>query len=158
MEADRARALEEMRSLNLPPAFVALWEGVGPSRFLIQYRAPHAFFRHAGDPRFASYVPLLEMNREVLYAYDKSDGVYVEHYYEDPQPTVIGSGYQQLLAWLLVDLGYAGLEEVAAEVAPLLGFEHARRLSSFLIEEDDNLSSELVAKRRFIESLAGTAQ
>jgi len=92
------------------------------------------------------------MDGECIYAFNATSGEYVEHYYEENQPTIIGKSYQQLVAWLFVDLGYAGLADLAIEVAPMFEFKHTQGLLDFL-EIDDDQPLEL-AKERFVNALA----
>jgi hypothetical protein len=93
----------------------------------------------------------LELNREVIYAYDALNRQYVEYYYGDDEATIIGNNYQQFIGSLFVDLGFAGLESLVIEVAQQFDFRFVNALKRFL-EQGDELDA-AKAKRRFVNGL-----
>ena len=149
-------ALVHLKKLNLPPVFADLWEGKGPARFRRQFSLPVRFFKVKGElrdaiPQIDRYIPILERNREAIYAYDTNSGEFVEYYYGDSAPTLIGQRYQQFIGWLFADLGIAGLESVVEEVSADFDFKYLTDLKNFLREEDEMHTND--AKRRFVTRL-----
>lgn len=149
-------AREALARIGLPQALLDLLAKEMPKRLRYQLRLPTRFFRVRREliervPASVGYVPILEINGEVLYAFDTGTAQFVEHWYEEEKATTIGPSYQQLIGWILVDFGYAGLEELIHEAAPLLGFQYAERLGAFLATDDGIRVPE--DKQRFIAGL-----
>lgn len=151
------KAGEGIAALGLPIVFLDIFRGGGPARFCVQYDAPKRFFQIRTElltsmPAVEKLIPLLEMNREVIYAYDTDSRTYVEYYYGDSELRFLGSNYQQLIGSLFVDLGYAGLESLVEEVSPLFEFRHLDQFRDFLATDDEAIDSQ-EAKLKFVSAL-----
>ena len=80
MYGDPAQALEEIKRRGLPDVIAAIWEGRAPRRFLTELARPDQFFRERENLRGGRYyLPLLESDREIIYALDVSNGTYLVH-------------------------------------------------------------------------------
>ena len=152
MYTDAEQAFEALNGLGLPPLVADIWEGRAPGRISIQFRRPTRFFRgDAAVPDKEFCVPILERNRETILAFNLRDRAYLVHYYGDPNPELSGATFQQLVAWMLVELGYAGLEDVALELASSLKFERTGSFLEFLRVDDG--TDPQVAKLKFVASV-----
>ena len=155
-----AIALAKLMELGLPPIFEQIWQSHGPRRFCCQWNHPRRFFDmdlqadlELFCPRISQCVPLLECDLDELVAYDSVANEYVSLVYEGATCKVIGANYQQFLSSLFVDLGYAGLQDVVEDVAPLFGYKYLVEFRRFMeTDDDDELSCEEV-KARFVRSI-----
>jgi hypothetical protein len=106
-------------------------------------------------PELGELVPIFEQNGEAVIGYLPGPGHFVRFYYEDGLDgadtiEVIGKGYQQFAATILLEYEEAGLKEYYAPLAELLEFHSAPVLRKLLDAEpyDDE------AVERFHELLA----
>jgi hypothetical protein len=152
MYREPEQAIEAVKRLGLPAILIDIWEDRAPRRITMQYARPRSFFKeYAAVPDKEHCLPLLEWNLERVYGFNIRDRSYFVHYYGDAQPELSGASFQQLVAWILIDLGYAGLDDLLLELAVALNFEHTDRLLRFL-ERDDGRDSD-VMKREFVSSI-----
>jgi hypothetical protein len=156
MYSDPGPTLEEIKRRGLPDVIVAIWEGRAPRRILTELTRPVQFFLERENLRGGRfYLPLLESDREILYAFDVSNGTYLVHYYGDPEPTLADASLEQMVAWMLIELGFSGLDDLVRELASALSFQHTDALFEFLEEEGDSELTAEAAQRRFVASLPG---
>ena len=100
----------------------------------------------------ATCVPLLECNREQLVGYDYKTGEFIEYFYGERDCSVIGKSYQQLLSWIFVDLGYAGLVDLVQEVATRFADKYIESFLEFMASDDETSAED--AKLAFVASTA----
>ncbi|MFZ6709492.1 hypothetical protein [Undibacterium sp. TC9W] len=148
--------LNAFEKLGFPPIFSEMWKGGGSDRFKRQYDVPVRFFQikdilKENNLLPLRFLPMLEMNREVIYGFDMDSEKFVEYYYSDSEIFVIGDNYQQFLGAIFVDLGYAGLESLVQEVGDSFEFKYLPELYVFLQQDDDE--NALDSKMRFILNL-----
>lgn len=152
----RGKAIVEIEKLGLPEVFFKIWNGNGPDRFCLQYGFPEEFFLKTkqlltANPEVEFYVPLLEFNREVVYAYDTRLHKFVEYYYGDSDADILGANYQLFIGSLFVDLGYAGLDSIVVEVSELFEFMYLHNFIEFMQSDDDLSAAD--SKKRFLAGL-----
>ena len=157
MYNDPGQALEDIKRRGLPDVIAAIWEGRAPRRFMTPLARPVQFFLERENLRGGRfYLPLLESDREIIYALDVSNGTYLVQYYADPEPTLADASLEQMVAWMLIELGLAGLDDLVREFASALSFQHTDALFEFLDGESE-LNAE-TAQRQFVTSLPGPAR
>jgi hypothetical protein len=156
MFSDPSQALEEIKRRGLPDVIAAIWEGRAPRRFLSELTRPVQFFLEREKLRGGRYyLPLLESDREIIYALDISNGTYLVHYYGDPEPILADASLEQMVAWMLIELGYFGLDDLVRELASALSFQHTDALFEFLGGADDSELDAETAQLQFVASLPG---
>lgn len=151
----QAEIVVYIRALGLPEVMVEIWSGRGlPDGFSRHFHAPARFMNRWErlarlDSRYLDYIPLLEPEDDAVYAFSANDHVYLERYFDDREPTLIGRRFNQMLSFIFVGLADSGLEELAIEASVSLGFPYIEQFSSFC--RDPGPGNSLETRQRFVE-------
>lgn len=155
----QAEIFAYIRALGLPEVMIEIWDGRGlPPGFLRHFHAPSRFMNGwerlaTLDPRYMDYVPLLEPEDDAVYAYNSNEQVYLERYFDDREPTLIGRHFNQMISFIFVNLADSGLEDLAIEASVSLGFPYIEQFALFC--RNPGPGNSLETRQRFVELIGG---
>lgn len=150
----RAELIEKIGTMGLPIIMTGIWFGARfPPRFAAHYSVPNRFLLNwsrlaSRDPAYSLYIPLIEPSGDdAIYAF--SAGVYLERYFDDRAPTIIGPYFNQLTAFIFADMADSGIEDDAIEAAASLEFPYVEEYLAYC--SDSGAGNSLVVRRRFVD-------
>jgi hypothetical protein len=153
-------AHNRLRAYGVPEAVFDVWLGhQSTSPFQYSYRAPCCEIAEQLEediPGLAGLVPLFESpDGDGVVGLLPHRNAFVEFYYEDGRDgdaaiKIMGIGWQQFAAQLLIDLEEAGMDDLYDEAVTVLQFRHGPQLRAIFDAEPYDPAALL----RFRESLA----
>lgn len=141
--------MSSLEELGFPDVFKSIANGTAPSDLAATCLPTRSFLQMQGDlathlPAAADYVPLWGLNAFGVVAFDRRRRVFVRYYVGDADDTVVAHDYEELCAFLFLELMDAGVEESLDELARLFRFEHLDALRAFVVQHSAGPSHELV--------------
>jgi hypothetical protein len=134
------QARETLLAHGIPPALLDVWHDArSPLRHLAWSQPDFALARDLADlvPGLRDLCPMYEQNGEAVIGVLPQSGRFVRYHYEDAREgdaaiEVLGQGYQQFAARVLLELEEAGMSKLYAELASVLQFERGAELRALL--------------------------
>lgn len=139
--------MNRVDELGFPEVFKAIANGTAPSDLGATCLPTAPFLRMQADlashlPAAADYIPLWGLNAFGVVAFDQRRRVFVRYYIGDASDTVVARDYDELCAFLFLELMDAGVDEGLDELAPLFRFAHLDALRAFVAQHPAGPSHE----------------
>jgi len=150
----------ELRELGLPDVFLAIAAGTAPIEVSASCLPIGEFLAMQPDlsrrfPPAASYVPLWVLNAFGVIAFDLQRRAYVQYYIGDSDDKIIARDYEELCAFLFLELIDSGLWDELDELAPLFRFPHVAELKAYCERNPGGTADEVA--RNFVRIIRRTA-
>jgi hypothetical protein len=141
--------MNNLEELGFPHVFKAIANGTAPTDLGATCLPTGTCLGMQADlathlPAAADYVPLWGLNSFGVVAFDRRRRVFVRYYIGDADDTVVARDYDELCAFLFLELMDAGVDESLGEFAGLFHFEHLDALRAFVVQHHVGPSRELV--------------